>query len=99
MRSLLEKIRRFEEYSYETAPYCGHHYSGSTDWWGFVKARYLEGEGTVTYGWDYLPQFCRFYDGSWHWRRGILIRGIYKSAKAFRLARKYGIPYREAKKI
>ena len=39
----LRKMDRGERYSYETAPYCGHHYSGFENKYVIVRLR--EGEG------------------------------------------------------
>lgn len=35
--------KNIEEYSYETAPYCGHHYSGHSG--KYTESRYHEGMG------------------------------------------------------
>jgi hypothetical protein len=38
-----ERLDRIEDYSYETAPYCGHHFSGHRGY--FTNSDYHEGMG------------------------------------------------------
>ncbi len=51
------KFYSIEDYSYETAPYCGHHYSGHNG--HFTNSRYHEGDGQAQssiriLGWDVI---------------------------------------------
>ncbi len=38
-----DKMGKISEYGYETAPYCGHHFSGHNGY--FTNSDYLEGMG------------------------------------------------------
>jgi hypothetical protein len=59
-----EKRGNLTHYQYETAPYCGHHYSGSNG--VLYNADYHEGEGeeiAKILGFE----FCRSTDNEYSW--------------------------------
>lgn len=66
------KFYSIKDYSYETAPYCGHHFSGHKG--HFTNSRYHEGDGEAwakvrLFGWDFIS--VNHTDEGWslHWEK------------------------------
>lgn len=78
------KIGRYKEYSYETAPYCGHYYNGHEGW--LTGSHYHEGDGycRLKIGWleiGYYTEeghYCRFFSSKgirlWEYQRHVVSR-------------------------
>jgi len=61
------KFNLIEEYSYETAPYCGHHYSGHTG--KFTRSEYQEGMGGCRLNTEnpFFKGITQCSESGWHW--------------------------------
>ena len=87
------KLKSIEEYDYETAPYCGHHYNGHKG--KFTHSDYYEGDG----GWGLNTKNPFFkiggdtYEG-WNWSPPCLRTRQYMDYKGETIGRPrdfYGI--------
>jgi len=67
------KLGKIESYDYETAPYCGHHYSGHNGW--LTSGSYHEGDGGESASLLGF-KFCSSTDNEywWHFRYKVVRR-------------------------
>lgn len=57
--------KNIQEYNYETAPYCGHHYNGHTG--RFTSSDYHEGDGGKEVKFGVLFKITHNTWDGWHW--------------------------------